>query len=261
MWGTMRKSACLAVILALMAAGQAVAETPDDSRLSPKCAELEDSYRYENHTACWQEMQSQPGCYAWNGHYHSDRVADWTGACPGGVASGRGTQSLTAGSNHDGVITTGSFAEGIKQGRWVLRFTNEAVAEGPYVDGKLNGRWVIRYPSGNVHEGPFVDDMREGQWVIRFPFGDVHEGPFVHGHRHGKWDSRYPDGSRLEQEWRNGSREGQPGVYVTKGGSRHSGRWSDGCFVDDEGDALAKASDKTWEKCHPTSKNQEREDR
>ena len=31
------------------------------------------------------------------------------------------------------------------------------------------------------------------------------------------------------------------------------------CFVDKEGDVLAKASDKTWEKRHPTSKNQEGE--
>ena len=196
--------------------------------LSPKCAELGGGYTDENDAACWEEMQSQPGCYAWNGHYHSDRVADWTGSCPGGVASGRGTYSLTAGSNHGGVTTTGTFAEGKKQGRWVEKSDNGTVAEGSYVDGARSGRWTFRYASGSVTEA---------------------EGSYMDGKLHGPAVERFKSGARLEQEFRNHSRDGQPGVYVTSGGDRHPGRWSDGCFLDDDGYPWAWVGGKSKDEC------------
>ena len=140
--------------------------------LSPKCADLGGSYLNVNDAACWEEMQSQPGCYAWNGHYHSDRVADWTGSCPGGFASGRGTYSLTAGSNHGGVTVTGSFRQGKKTGRWVEKSDNGTVSEGPYTDGERNGpvghsirqRHRFRGPVRR-RRPPWSVDLALRQWI------------------------------------------------------------------------------------------------
>lgn len=84
--------------------------------VSPKCAELGGGYTEKTDAECWEEMRGQRGCYAWNRHYHSDRTADWTGSCPGGIASGRGTYSLSAGSNHQEISGTGSMRKGKRNG-------------------------------------------------------------------------------------------------------------------------------------------------
>ena len=83
---------------------------------------------------------------------------------------------------------------------------------GKLVNGKTNGQWTERYASGTVDEGPYVDGKRQGRWIIRFP-----------------------SGGGMEQEYRDGSRDGQPGVYVTKAGERHPGKWSGHCFRDRNG--------------------------
>ena len=103
------------------------------------------------------------------------------------------------------------------------------------MDGKRHGRWVTRYADGAVDEGPFVDGKRHGRWVFREADGDVREGSYVDGERHGHWVARYATGSSLEYDYRNGSRDGQPGVYITKSGKRHPGRWSGDCFRNSDG--------------------------
>ena len=194
--------------------------------VSPKCAELGGGYTGSNHADCWEEMRSQPGCYAWNRHYHTDRMADWTGPCADGLVSGRGTYTETAGSNHGGLTITGSFRNGKKSGQWVERYDNGNVFEGGYADGRRSGRWTLRFASGNVLEGPVVD-----------------------GEMHGRWVTHYPDGDNLELDYHQGSKEGRPGVYVTSEGSRHPGEWSDGCFVDRERRAWVKSNNRSWEQC------------
>ena len=177
----------------------------------PKCAEL-GSNLGEKDAACWEEIQSQPGCYIWNEHYHSDRIADWTGGCSGDTAHGRGSFSLSSGSEHEASTASGSF-----------------------MHGKQNGHWVIRYDDGLVSEGPFVDGKWHGHWVNRWGDGRRSEGLRVYGKRDGLWVTGFADGSVIEYEYRNGSREGQSGVYQTADGSRYPGRWSDGCFRDADG--------------------------
>ena len=202
------------------------AATRAQTALEPKCVELGDAYTGDNDAACWEVMLSQPNCHAWNTHYHSDRTADWTGPCPGGVAHGRGTFSLTAGSTHTALTGTGSMRNGKAQGRWVLRFANATVNEGHYVDAKRHGSWIIRTANGTVLQGPYVDGKRHGRWVVQFATG-----------------------SRLEYEFRNSSREGQPGAYVTKDGERHPGTWSDGCFRDANGKVWAQVDSKRRGDC------------
>ena len=190
----------------------------------PKCAEL--GNLGERSAACWQEIQSQIGCYIWNEYYRSDRIADWTGECSGDTAHGRGSFSLSSSSGYSWT-GFGSVMHGKQNGHWVERFSNDTVAEGPYVDGKWHGHWVLRFADGRVREGSWIDDTPHGHWVFRYVNGDV-----------------------LEFEYHNGSREGQPGVYQTADGNRYPGRWSDECFRDAEGYAWA-AHNKPLEECRP----------
>ena len=186
--------------------------------LEPRCKGRQEG------AECWKELADRPGCHVWDNHFYPDQTATWSGGCQGGLADGRGTLVWT--SSDWSVEGIGTLDRGKYRGEWSARFDDGTVAEGPYANGERHGRWIWRYPSGMVEEGPYVNDEAHGRWVERFK-----------------------NGARLEQEWRNGSREGQPGVYVTKGGNRYPGRWSDGCFVDDDGEAWVKAGNKTWEEC------------
>ncbi len=210
----------------------------------PKCAEL-GSYLSERDTACWEEIQSQPGCHIWNDHYHSDRTADWTGECAGYTAHGTGDYSLSAGSEHDresgtgsvvygklnghwvwsyadGGGSEGSYVDGELNGHWVYRWADGGGSEGPYVDGKLNGHWVIRFADGDVLEGPYVDGERHGHWVIRFT-SFVEEGPYVDGKQHGHWVIRFADGDVSEGPYVDGKKHG-----------RWVNRWADGSVTEYE---------------------------
>ena len=187
----------------------------------PKCADM-GSNLDEKHAACWQEIQSQPGCYVWNKHYHSDRTADWTGECSNGTAHGKGSFSLSEGSDHYACTASAAvFEYGEQHGHWVSRYANGTVTEGPYVAGEQHGYWVIRYATGTVTEGPYAAGKRHGHWVTRWGgslAGKVDEGPYVDGKRHGHWVFIW-DGGVSE------------GLYVD--GKRH-GHWVESTGGEDE---------------------------
>ena len=149
----------------------------------------------------------------------------------------------------NGTVAEGPYVDGERHGHWVWRYASGDVHEGPYVDGKRHGHWVERWSDGGSSEGPYVDGKTHGHWVIRYANGQVREGPFVAGDKHGRWVTRFLSGNVLETEWRNGSREGQSGVYQTANGTRHPGRWSDGCFRDADGYAWVSGDGKTVEEC------------
>ena len=196
---------------------------------------------------CWKEIADRPGCHVWDTYLHLDQTVTWSGSCSDGLADGQGTLVWTrSGKSHE---QTGAITQGKREGESTVRYSDGNVHEGPYVDGERDGRWVIRLASGTVYEGPYMDGKPNGQWVIRFASGAISEGSYVDRKRHGQWVTRFPDGAHLEQEWHHGSREAQPGVYVNSGGERHPGRWSDGCFVDDNGNPRVKLDSKTWEEC------------
>ena len=186
--------------------------------LEPRCEGRQEGAK------CWKEIADRPGCYVWDSYFRPDQTVSWSGACQSGLAIGQGTLDWTA--------------------------SDWSVEESGVLDrGKHRGEWTARFDDGTVYKGPYVDGELHGQWVIRFADGVVWEGPYVNGKEHGQWVERFKSGACLEQEWRNGSREGQPGVFVTKDGNRHPGRWSDGCFLDDNDNPQVKVKSKTWEEC------------
>ena len=93
----------------------------------------------------------------------------------------------------DGSVWGGSYVEGKKHGRWVLRHAvdpNGVYLEdrGSYVNGKAHGHWVRYHPNGTVQaEGSYVDGKKDGQWVYRDPKGTEWGGSYVEGKKHGHW--------------------------------------------------------------------------
>ena len=122
---------------------------------------------------------------------------------------------------------------GKKQGRWVNRSSDGDIFENSYVDGKEHGLRVRHWGNGDVEETSYADGKRHGRWVKRHPNGVVREGSFVEGETEGVWTIRFPDGNRIEYENSGDPDNEDPGVYITKSGERHSGRWTGRCFRTD----------------------------
>ena len=180
-----------------------------ERRDAPECApEPTDS-------ACWMELASRPGCYAWNPNPQPDETATWSGECSAGFAQGPGTLTWTtrAGSQQhegnrrygqphgesvirdtEGWVDEGPYRFGKLHGAWIERTADGGVLEGSYVDGEENGSWILKFADGGAEEGSFVDGRRHGHWILTFSDGQVEEGPYVDGERHGRWVVRPADG-------------------------------------------------------------------
>lgn len=190
------------------------------AQLKPKCAELKGKVANDEYPDCWKELDGKPGCYAW--HHLTDWKLSWSGACPGGVAGGRGT--LTA-KKDDGEISStqdGTLASGKKQGRWVQRWGEGNISEAPYVDGKLHGRAIYRYKDGKEAEYAWVEGRAHGIGVVRHVNGKVEEFPYVHGELRGLYVKRDEDGDILQYgRYLNGKQEGR---WITRFVNIHKSR-------------------------------------
>ena len=133
-------------------------------------------------TACWMEVENQPGCHGWNPNLQRDETVTWTGACVGGFAQGEGTLTWTWDSGQETLESTGRLQDGQMQGDWVIREA-DGESEGPFVDGQQHGHWVLRTAAGRVFEGPFVEGQMHGDWVIRYTDGTVRVDRYEYGER------------------------------------------------------------------------------
>ena len=121
------------------ALGDALVRTPSTVAVRPKCSELPGRYLDANHAECWQEFENRRECHWWNVHYHSDQTATWSGRCRGRLAEGRGTLSVSVGSDHHAYEGTGTLAGGRANGRWTESWADGHRFEGEYRDGEVNG--------------------------------------------------------------------------------------------------------------------------
>ena len=114
-------------------------------------------------SACWLELDNQPGCYLWNDSLAENETATWSGACTGGLAEGAGEIFWVWSSDREHSVTaTGQLQQGKLHGRCVRRWDGGTVLEGPYVDGKAHGRFVARSVDGKVlNEVNFVNGVAQ----------------------------------------------------------------------------------------------------
>ena len=213
--------------------------------LEPKCADLPRLYLGENHAECWEEVKNQPGCFLWRTHYHSDQTTRWTGPCQSGMVEGRGTYSVSAGSEHSAYEGVGMMVSGKANGHWVITRADGRRYEGEYRDGKRNGHWVITwlYPdmpeSGKTYfkryEGELRDDGAQHGFGVVIAFdGTEYDGRWRDGRFHGFGTLTWADGEQYEGHFR----EGKPHGFGTfwSGGRQFRGQWRDGCFGERNGD-------------------------
>ncbi|MDE0175512.1 MAG: DUF4189 domain-containing protein [Defluviicoccus sp.] len=152
----------------------------------PKCPGMPEG------SSCWREMSNKPGCHFWvPDFYPLTKEVDWSGACSGDTAHGRGTLRWS-GPSFSGQ-GTGEMVHGKEQGHWVERWTGGGRAQGPYVDSVRNGHWVWRWPNGAHFEGEIRDGKPNGFGIYTSVDGEKYDG---------QWrDGCFDDGERRQRIW------------------------------------------------------------
>ena len=77
----------------------------------------------------------------------------WSGRCRGGIADGRGTLSISAGSRHLSYEETGPLSRGKLNGRWTEAWANGGRYESEWRDGKPHGHGTYTWVDGARYEG------------------------------------------------------------------------------------------------------------
>jgi antitoxin component YwqK of YwqJK toxin-antitoxin module len=123
-----------------------------------------------------------------------------------------------------------TYADGVKQGRFVRRFSNGVAGRvGSYLDDKIDGRLLVRSSDGTLAgDGCFRADALHGHWVQYHDNGALrYESDYVDGKRDGVWREFYSSGKPKDEGtyergircglWRAWSAEGvlvEEGNYV-----------------------------------------------
>ena len=59
----------------------------------PKCQGMPEG------SECWREISNKPDCYVWDTHFRPSQDVEWSGACSGDTAHGRGIQHWSGGDS------------------------------------------------------------------------------------------------------------------------------------------------------------------
>ena len=155
--------ALLLVILPGQARAESSAEQPSKTPGLPPDVSAEGTCAGKPEgSACWLELDNQPGCYFWNPFtVFVNMQATWSGVCTGGLAEGSGEITFVWGIDQEHKINlTGWHRQGKQHGRWVERYDDGTVAEGPYYNGISHGPWVWCSMNDTVREGLVIDGKR-----------------------------------------------------------------------------------------------------
>lgn len=106
-------------------------------------------------------------------------------------------------THHHGVMYTGQWKDGKRDGHGVYTYANGRTYTGQWKAGLRDGRGVLKFASGQQYDGEWKNDQREG-W-----------GVFQDSYNH-----------RYEGEWAANMRDGQGAVTDSNG--THTGRWKSG---------------------------------
>jgi len=189
------------------------------------------------------------GCKVANPHPGPNDSVDWSGACPEGLAEGKGQlrrmDNGRPASTYDGEMKAGRYS-----GQGVLTTARGVRYEGGFVDGLYAGRGTLSHPSGATYQGEFLAGSSEGACEITWRNGNRYEGDCKTGRMEGKGQiqfaggDRYVGAMRANQAWGQGRYSwargdsyegafiaGQPageGEYRFADGSHYKGGFSDG---------------------------------
>jgi hypothetical protein len=132
---------------------------------------------------------SRTGCNIWVDTPLSIEKTSWSGACPGGKASGNGNLLRTVDGRRVREYD-GDFVEGKMHGQgkqfwfmwWDFNSANGYRIEGGYVgswkDGKMNGQGKFVWPDKSYYEGNWVAGKKQGQGIYVPSSGYAQKGNF-----------------------------------------------------------------------------------
>ncbi len=168
------------------------------------------------------------GCRLWNACPQREDTVTWSGACPNGVAEGRGiTQWFQGGKPNDRF--EGTLRDGQRTGRGVFTWANGNRYDGEWRDNERNGRGVFSTAAGDRYDGEWRDGMPNGRGAGTWVSGNRYDGEWRDGKRSGRGAYTFADGDRYEGEWRDGRPNGR-GKGTYRDGSVYEGTWTNGCF-------------------------------
>ncbi len=111
------------------------------------------------------------GCKVWNNSSSPEEDVRYSGACPNGIAEGKGTAQWYK-NGQPSERAEGVFRNGRLEGKTVYTWSNGERYEGNYSDNKRAGKGVYTWPNGSRYEGEWSDGKRDGYGVLSLARGD-----------------------------------------------------------------------------------------
>lgn len=84
---------------------------------------------------------------------------------------------------------------------------------GSWVDGKRQGKGVMRWRNGDTYDGYWENGLENGEGKCYYANGDKYVGEWKDGEENGEGTCYYADGSKYEGHWENGLWNGK-GCYT-----------------------------------------------
>ncbi|XYJ10540.1 MORN repeat-containing protein [Telluria sp. B2] len=145
-----------------------------------------------------------------------DDAVDWSGACEGGFAVGKGELDWKDASGKRyrirAILTKGEI-----QDEGELR-TDGYTYIGSFLRGRPHGAGYLTFKSGNQYEGGFVEGKQEGKAIFLWTDGTEYTGEWKNGMRHGWGEIKYAEGGSYTGQWQESKRHGRGRiVYVGSG--------------------------------------------
>jgi hypothetical protein len=174
-------------------------------------------------------IKDKNGCRVRNANPQPNESVAWSGACPDGVAGGRGVLQWYLNGKPNGRYE-GELRNGRATGHGVSVAANGDRYDGEWRDGLQNGHGVFEDSRGH-YDGEWKDGRPNGHGTSVAANGNSYDGEWKDGRPNGHGVSVETNGDRYEGEWRDGRANGY-GTDRNAKGETFSGNWVSGCFRD-----------------------------
>jgi hypothetical protein len=173
------------------------------------------------------------GCWVWISGAPSG-TARWSGACPGGPATGIGAGEFRSWEAGRKAIMSwvGSLRDGRLNGYATVTWPEGHRYAGTWLDDRQHGYGSMSFANGNRYEGEWRNGDPDGRGAFTWPDGDRYEGGWRAGRSHGSGTLTVADGSLYKGEWRDDRPNGHGAFYIAAQDRWILGRWRNGCFND-----------------------------
>ncbi|KAA0172297.1 hypothetical protein FNF27_06096 [Cafeteria roenbergensis] len=142
---------------------------------------------------------------------------------------GKGTLSLSehrvGGREVIGWKYSGTFAQGLKQGKGLLLDGEGGVYEGEFQNDLYHGEGTFKC-AAYTYTGGWVAGRKSGKGRAQYTRGGWYEGQWRRGEPHGEGERLYLKGGTYRGAWRMGQRHGV-GRRVWASGAEYEGEWAD----------------------------------